>query len=45
MGAKMAHLRSHIGNLKPIHQGEDASIESRQRVGSTGNTDLARIFS
>src|SRR5712692_7154668 len=31
MGAKMAHLGSHIGHMEPIHQREDASIEGSQR--------------
>src|SRR5947208_17189696 len=44
MCAKMANLRSHIGNLEPIHQGEDPSIEGSQCFRSTGNPYLARIF-
>ena len=44
MRAKMAHLRSHIGDLEPIHQGEDPSIEGSQCFRSTGNPYLARIF-
>ncbi len=44
MRAKMAHLRSRIGDLEPIHQGEDPSIKGRQSFRSTGNPDLARIF-
>jgi hypothetical protein len=27
MRAKMPHLGSHIGNVEPIHQSEDASLE------------------
>src|SRR6266571_8319747 len=44
MGAKMSHLRSHIRDLEPIHQGEDPSIEGSQSLGRTSNPDLARIF-
>src|ERR1700730_7918475 len=44
MGTKMAHLRSHIGNVEPIHQGEDSSIEGRQRLRRTGHTNLTGIF-
>jgi hypothetical protein len=44
MRAKMSHLGSHIGNVEPIHQSEDSSIERSQSLGSTTHPDLASIF-
>lgn len=44
MGAKMPHLRSRIGNLEPIHQSENPSIEGSQSLGSTAHPYLTRIF-
>jgi hypothetical protein len=40
----MAHLRSDIGHVEPIHQSEDTSIECRQSLRRTRHADLARIF-
>lgn len=44
-GTKPTHVRSHIGNVKPIHESQHRSIEGSQGQWRSAGPKLRRIFS